>query len=57
MLERFVTLTCGLDEEHETLDRFRLPAELLEHRRTQRDIKRGIGCLGVDGKIFGVHKN
>ena len=56
MLKRFVTLASRLHEKHETLDGLRLPAELLEHRGPQRDIERGVGRLGIDGEIFGIHE-
>ena len=52
VLERFVTLARCLDEEHETLDGLGLPAELLEHRGAQRDIKRCVRGLRINGKIF-----
>jgi hypothetical protein len=56
MLQRLVALTGSLDEEHESLDRFGLSTELLKQRRPERHIERGVRGLGIDGKIFGIHK-
>ena len=57
VLERFVPLAGRFDHQQQTFDRLRLPAELLEHRGSQRHIERRVWHIGIDGKIFGAHKD